>query len=312
MEKEEWAVLCTLYIEEHLKENLSVERLSEWAGYSPWYFSRCFKEKVGASPMEYLKQRRLFAAAREIRMGRRILDAAMDYGWDTHGGFTKAFVSQFGYSPVYLRAFHFRDVSMKGEIMELSLKKMDLYKNPEDLFTELCRTLRKSGTEYEPENLRKIYETASDAHKGQTRYSGEAYVTHPLNVGIILADMGADMETVCAGLLHDAVFADLLHEALSDDSKENGLSFKRQEEIQAVLQAYQEFIHTGTCKDDRGALVALADRLHNMRTIEFVDSSTWKRRAEETLKVFSPLAAKYPDIRLRSELDDLSIKHLLI
>ena len=86
MEKEEWAVLCTLYIEEHLKEDLSVERLSAWAGYSPWYFSRCFKEKVGASPMEYLKQRRLFAAAREIRMGRRILDAAMDYGWDTHGG----------------------------------------------------------------------------------------------------------------------------------------------------------------------------------------------------------------------------------
>jgi GTP pyrophosphokinase len=303
MEKEEWAVLCTLYIEEHLKEDLSVERLSEWAGYSPWYFSRCFKEKVGASPMEYLKQRRLLAAAKEIRMGRRILDAAMDYGWDTHGGFTKAFISQFGYSPVYLRAFHFRDVSMKGEIMGLSLKKMKLYKEPEELFAELCRTLTENGMEYEPENLRKIYEAASAAHKGQTRYSGEVYVTHPLNVAIILADMGADIETVCAGLLHDA---------LGHEPELAGLSFRPGKEIEEVLQSYREFDQTGTCLDDRGAFVALADRLHNMRTIEFVDPSTWKRRAEETLKVFSPLAAKYPDIRLRSELDDLSIKHLLI
>lgn len=295
MEKEEWAVLCTLYIEEHLKEDLSVERLSAWAGYSPWYFSRCFKEKVGASPIEYLKQRRLFAAAREIRMGRRILDAAMDYGWDTHGGFTKAFVSQFGYSPVYLRAFHFRDASMKGEIMELSLKKMELYKEPEELFAELCRTLSENGTVFEPENLRNLYELAADAHKGQTRYSGEAYVTHSLNVGIILADMGADIETVCAGLLHDAGGA-------------GGIP----EEVEAVIQSYKEFNQTGACRDDRGALVALADRLHNMRTIEFVNPSTWKQRAEETLKVFSPLAAKYPDIRLRSELDDLSIKHLTI
>ncbi|WP_394525336.1 HD domain-containing protein [Lacrimispora sp. JR3] len=306
MEKEEWAVLCTLYIEEHLKEELSVKRLSEWAGYSPWYFSRCFKEKVGASPMEYLKQRRLLAAAREIRRGRRILDAAMDYGWETHGGFTKAFVSQFGYSPVYLRAFHFRDVSMKGEIMELSLKNMEFYKEPEELFSELCRTLTENGTEYHPEELRSIYEAASNAHKGQTRYSGEAYVTHPLNVAIILADMGADIETVCAGLLHD-----LLFNAFFQDKK-NGCYFEHQEEMKAVLQSYQEFNQTGTCTDDRGALVALADRLHNMRTIEFVDPSTWKQRAEETLKVFSPLAAKYQDLRLRSELDDLSIKHLII
>ena len=90
MKRGEWALSCTLYMEEHLKENLTVEALSAWAGYSPWYFSRCFKEKVGASPMEYLKQRRLFAAAGEISRGRKILDVALDYGWDTHGGFAKA------------------------------------------------------------------------------------------------------------------------------------------------------------------------------------------------------------------------------
>jgi AraC-like DNA-binding protein len=292
MKKGDWAVLCTLYINEHLKEDLSVEALSTWAGYSPWYFSRCFKEQVGVSPMEFIKQRRLLAAAGEIAGGCRILDAALDYGWETHGGFAKAFISQFGYSPVFLRAFHIRDVSLKGEAMGLSIKNTELHKEPEELFAMLLNTLNENGTEYEPEKLRNLYTKAFEFHQKQKRYSGEEYITHPLNVSIILADMGADFETVCAGLLHDAVDLEV------------------EERIRDVLDSFEAFKKTGKCTDDNGALVALADRLHNMRTIEFVDPFTWKKRAEETIKIFSPLAAKYGDIRLRAELDDLSLKHL--
>ena len=98
--------------------------------------------------------------------------------------------------------------------------------------------------------------------------------------------------TVGAGLLHDA-----------GKWEEEGI-------IKEILYAYEEFQKTGICTDDRGALIALADRLHNMRTIEFVDPATFKKRAEETVRIFSPLAAKYGDIRLRSELDDLSFPHL--
>jgi len=161
--------------------------------------------------------------------------------------------------------------------MGLYLKTMELYKKPEELWETLCITLKENGVEYDSENLRNIYKLASSIHQGQKRKSGEDYITHPLNVAVILADIGADEETVCAGLLHD----------IPED--ENGVDPR----IQTVLFAYREFECNHACADERGALVALADRLHNMRTIEFMDQSTWKRRAEETMKIFSPLASKF-------------------
>ncbi len=303
MEMENWVLACAVYIDEHLKEELSVERISAWAGYSPWYFSRRFKAEMGVSPMEYVKQRRLFAAAGEIRRGKRIIDVALDYGWETHGGFTKAFCSQLGYAPVLLRALYIRDASVEGEQdhMGIYLKTMELYKKPEELWEILCRMLNENGTEYDLGNLKEIYELASFCHKGQKRYSGEDYITHSLNVALILADMGADEDTVCAGLLHDA----------QAGAWEENLMWKTAgRKIPDILLAYREFESRHECLDERGALVALADRLHNMRTIEFVDPVTWKKRAEDTMKIFSPIAAKYGDIRLRSELDEISMKFL--
>lgn len=269
--------------------------------------------------MEYVKQRRLFAAAEEIRRGKRIIDAALEYGWETHGGFTKAFSGQFGYSPVLLKAFCIHAASIKypeyvpglqkdrekwkGELdhMELYIKMPEPYKEPEELWKTLCLTLEKNGVKYDRKNIRSAYELAACCHAGEKRYSGEAYVTHPLNVAIILADMEADEETVCAGLLHDA------------DADKCGEHLKNTEtgrKAEEVLLAYREFENQHECEDERGTLVALADRLHNMRTIEFVDSSTWKKRAEDTMKIFSPIAAKYGDVRLKSELDGLSLKRL--
>lgn len=296
MKHQDWILNSAIYIEEHLKDELTIEAVSSWSGYSPYYFSRCFKEKFGIPPMEYVKQRRLIEAAKEIRKGRRIVDAALDYGWQTHSGFTKSFISQFGYSPVVLRACFIRDAEWKGdhENMDLYLKRMELYKKPEELWEELCLTLEENCVEYDWNEVRKAYEIAVRCHEGQKRKSGEEYITHPLNTAIILADMGAGEDLVCAGLLHDT------------DGMENEETLT--EDTRQVLKEYLDFKRNQKCTGQRGILVALADRLHNLRTIEFVDSSTWKQRAEETLRLFSPLAAECGDIRLVSELQELSLK----
>ena len=302
MEAEDRISMVAVLVDEHIKEGLNTLQLSAWAGYSPGYFTRCFKTKFGVSPMEYVKQRKLLTAAKEIANGRRILDAALDYGWETHSGFTKSFTSVFGYSPVLLRAFYVRDASVKGDrqSMEAYIKTTQLYKKPEELWQILCLTLKENKTEYDNGKLRSIYELAKTLHEGEKRKSGEEYITHPLNVAIILADMGADENTVCAGLLHD-VWREEYKEIISRDAGSA---------VREILFSYEEFERTHESHDDRGVLVALSDRLHNMRTIEFVDAATWKKRAEDTLRLFSPIASKCTDFRLRSELDELSIKFL--
>ena len=98
--------------------------------------------------------------------------------------------------------------------------------------------------------------------------SGEAYITHPLNTAIILADMGSDEETVCAGLLHDAKDSEY-----AEHLKETEAGRK----IWKVLLAYREFERMHECEDERGLWLPLPTALHNMRTIEFVDPSTWKK-----------------------------------
>ncbi len=302
MEADDRISMVAVLIDQHIKEALTILQLSAWAGYSPGYFTRCFKLKFGISPMEYVKQRKLLTAAKEIAYGKRILDAAIDYGWETHSGFTRSFTSVFGYSPVLLRAFYVHDASVKGDrqLMEAYLKTTQSYLKPEELWQILCLTLKENKTEYDNTRLRKIYELAETLHEGEKRKSGEEYITHPLNVAIILADMGTDENTVCAGLLHDVW--------------RGGYKKKISKEVDPViceiLFYYEEFERTHESHDDRGALVALSDRLHNMRTIEFVDPETWKRRAEDTLRLFSPIASKCADFRLRSELDERSIKFL--
>ncbi|MTK07324.1 MAG: HD domain-containing protein [Hungatella sp.] len=302
MEADDRISMVAVFIDDHIKDELTISQLSAWASYSPGYFTRCFKRKFGVSPMEYVKQRKLLTAAKEIAKGRRILDAALDYGWETHSGFTKSFTSVFGYSPVLLRAFYVRDASVKGDrqLMEAYIKTTQVYKQPEELWQILCLTLKENKIEYDEEKLKRIYQLAKTLHEGEKRKSGEEYITHPLNVAIILADMGTDENTVCAGLLHDVWRGEYKEEIIQEAGPA----------ISEILLSYEEFERTHESSDDRGALVALSDRLHNMRTIEFVDPATWKRRAEDTLRLFSPIASKCADFRLRSELDELSIKFL--
>lgn len=302
LEKEKFAQDCADYIEAHLKENLSLDVLAAEAGYSIYHFLRKFKVCFGISAMEYVKRRRLFAASREIENGRRILDTALDYGWQTHSGFTRAFQSLYGYSPALLRALYVRQMSMKGEgNMGFYLKNMEVHTKPEVLYQELLKTMREEGTLEHEERILKIYQLAAKFHSGEMRKSGEPYITHPLNTAILLADMGADETTICAGLLHDVPY---------DQETLKEIRETATEETVKIVEGFHNF-DVDYCNDERVVLLALAERLHNMRTIEFIDPKTWKERAEITLNQFVSIANKCENRKVQLELEELAERYLV-
>jgi len=88
------------FIEEHLCDEFSLDEIAHFVGYSSYHFARKFKEVTGKSVMEYVREKHIFAAADEIKAGANICDTAMKYGFDTHAGFTKAFLSVYGCTPV--------------------------------------------------------------------------------------------------------------------------------------------------------------------------------------------------------------------
>lgn len=300
LKPKEIAMECARYIRLHAKENLSVQGLAEEFGYSAYHFSRIFREEMGVTLMEYVKQQRLYGAAREIGNGRKILDAALEYGYETHSGFTRAFRLQFGYSPALLKAFRIGEALEKGdwEQMGLYLRETKVHALPEELYEELLYVIRNEGLTFDEKHLKETYELAQKIYEGRMRRSGDAYITHPLNTAILLADMGADEDTVCAGLLHDIW-------GMAEDPELYLAEAPVTSGVAEVLREYREFDRYFS-GDERVILVALADRLHNMRTIEFVDPATWKERAKVTLEVYSPLAAACRKVKCRMEFDELA------
>ena len=177
--------------------------------------------------------------------------------------------------------------------------------------------------EYSPDQVacvKEAYEYANILHSGQTRQSGEPYISHPLNVAYILAEMHADSDTVCAGLLHDTIEDtnttknDISHDFNQDIanlvdgvtklSKMN-FSSKRDQNY-----ANTRKIITGITEDVRIIIIKLADRLHNMRTLQFKSEFKQKENALETMEIFVPLAYYIGAYRIKSELEDLSLQYL--
>ena len=168
--------------------------------------------------------------------------------------------------------------------------------------------------------IRKAYEYAYDLHKGQYRQSGEEYISHPLNVAYILAEMHADRDTVCAGLLHDTLEdTNITKEDIAENfnkevanlvdgvTKLAKMSFSSKEEQNL---ANTRKIITGITDDVRIIIIKLADRLHNMRTLEFKSEFKQKENALETIEIFVPLAYYIGAYRIKSELEDLSLRYL--
>ena len=164
------------------------------------------------------------------------------------------------------------------------------------------------------------YEYAKELHKGQMRQSGEPYISHPLNVAYILADMHADRDTICAGLLHDTLEdTDISKEDIAHDFNQNianlvdgvtKLSKMNFSSKQDQNYANTRKIITGITEDVRIIIIKLADRLHNMRTLGFKSEFKQKENALETMEIFVPLAYYLGAYRIKSELEDLSLQYL--
>ena len=168
--------------------------------------------------------------------------------------------------------------------------------------------------------IKKAYDYAKTLHEGQYRQSGEPYIIHPLNVAYILAEMHADKDTVCAGLLHDTIEdtkitkEDIAHDfnqeianLVDGVTKLAKMNFSTKEEQNS---ANTRKIITGITSDVRIIIIKLADRLHNMRTIEYKSEFKRKENSIETMEIFVPLAYSIGAYRIKSELEDLSFKQL--
>ena len=183
--------------------------------------------------------------------------------------------------------------------------------------------LIKKVKEYNPtevEFVKKAYEYANNLHSGQVRQSGDPYITHPLNVAYILADMHADVDTVCAGLLHDTLEdTNITKEDIAHDFNQsianlvNGvtkISKMNFSSKQDQNMANTRKIITSITEDVRIIIIKLADRLHNMRTLEFKSEFKQKENSLETMEIFVPLAYYIGAYRIKSELEDLSLRYL--
>ena len=187
------------------------------------------------------------------------------------------------------------------------------------ILKDLLNKLKEYNPE-ETENVRKAYEYASILHDGQVRQSGEPYITHPLNVAYILADMHADGDTICAGLLHDTLEdTNITKEDIAHDFNRNvanlvdgvtKLSKMNFSSKQDQNYANTRKIITGITEDVRIIIIKLADRLHNMRTLGFKSEFKQKENALETMEIFVPLAYYIGAYRIKSELEDLSLQYL--
>jgi GTP pyrophosphokinase len=168
--------------------------------------------------------------------------------------------------------------------------------------------------------IRKAYVFSATAHAGQTRLSGEPYLSHPLEAANILAELRLDAATVCAGLLHDTVedtkatvdeieedFGEEVADIVDGVTKISQISFESKEEAQA--ENIRKMI-LAMAEDIRVVLVKLADRLHNMRTLDFQKPVKQALIAQETMDIYAPLANRLGLHRLKIELEDLSFKYL--
>lgn len=311
--------LCIQYIEDHLIDRLTVDEIAREMGYSTYHFSRIFKGKVGVSLMEYVKDRRLLSATEDIISGEKILDVAIKYGYETNNGFTKAFRKKYGFSPAFIKAFcikkgckqsgggYYMDKDKIYENANMFLKATENYRKPEELYYCLVKNIQENNLFVDFTRLEQAYNLACIAHEGQKRKSGDDFVTHPINVAIILSEMEADEDTIISGLLHDVI-----EEETPVDLKqvEEKFSTTISEIVENVTRYNNEGLDIKEEFDDRAIMIKLADRLHNMRTIEFIDGEKWADKAKQTIEEFTPIAAKFNSEKVRAELNDLAVKYI--
>lgn len=311
------------YIEQHIKEPLTAQHIADEEGYSLFYLAHIFKDEMGMPMMEYVKERKLVCACYDLFEGKKIIDVAIAYGYETHSGFTKAFKRQFGFPPTFIYAMRMscdllnetggreRMSLVKVENKGVFIKQSIDFTVPEVLYTNLLQGIKANNIQCNLKKIESAYTMACVAHKDERRKSGEAYIIHPLCVASILAEMGASEECIIAGLLHEVLEKGTticIQDVKKEFSDEIANIILGVTELNKVkLEVLQEEV----VKYDMDCiLIKLADRLHNMRTIKYMESYRLKEKAKETIEFFSPIATKLGISKIKTELDDLALKYL--
>jgi guanosine-3',5'-bis(diphosphate) 3'-pyrophosphohydrolase len=168
--------------------------------------------------------------------------------------------------------------------------------------------------------VRRAYQLGAAAHAGQTRKSGEAYITHPVAVAGILAELRLDAETLCAAILHDSLEdTELPRSAISDEfgeavaelvdgvTKLDKIQFRDRQEADA--ESFRKMM-LAMSRDLRVILIKLADRLHNMRTLDAMAADSRRRIARETLEIYAPIAHRLGMNKIKAELQDMGFRAL--
>lgn len=189
-----------------------------------------------------------------------------------------------------------------------------------DKMDEFLEYLKGLNPNYDLELIKKAYLTAATMHNGQLRKSGEPYIIHPVETAKILAQLGMDEQTIVAGLLHDVVEdTPYTEEQLTEEfgsevallvdgvTKLGNLVFETKEEAQAENMRK---MFLAMSKDIRVLIIKLSDRLHNMRTIDYMPPNKIKEKCRETLEIYAPLANRLGMFNMKFELEDIALKHL--
>ena len=187
-------------------------------------------------------------------------------------------------------------------------------------FEELKNAIEKSGRNYDLGMIEKAYLFAEKRHEGQLRRSGEPYIIHPIAVASYLVDLGLDSECICAALLHDVVedtntsldeiraaFGEEVTELVNGVTKLGKIPFSSVEEEQA--ENLRKML-LAMSKDIRVMIIKLNDRLHNMRTMDYMAEQKRRDKSRETMEVYAPIAHRLGMEGLKDELQDLSLKYL--
>lgn len=209
-----------------------------------------------------------------------------------------------------------------GKKKEKTLSTPADFTPPDELYHDLIDHILQYHPSTDISMIEKAYHIASEAHKDQKRKSGEPYIIHPLCVAIILAELEMDKETIVAGILHDVVedtvmTADEIAKEFSPEvallvegvTKLTKLNFS-QDKLELQAENLRKMF-LAMAKDIRVIIIKLADRLHNLRTMQYQSPQKQIEKSRETMDIYAPIAHRLGISKIKVELDDLSLKYLM-